>query len=299
MLKDKLKHIYEQKYKTLLIIPVLLVVLAIAQITFQYSTTGDFVHKGISLKGGSTISFPFDGSINPTELQSFLKDRFSGVDITVRTISSAGTITGIAIDSDAQQEEEIAALRIAIQEKTSLQTADISVEVIGSALGENFFKQTFIALIVAFILMGITVIIYFRMLVPSLAVILAGFSDIIVTLAIFNITGMKLSTAGVAAFLMLIGYSVDTDILLTSRVLKQHQGTVMERVYSAIKTGLTMTTTTLVAVAVALIFVKSDTIKQIMLIIFIGVLVDIIMTWIQNVAILRLYLERKMEQKKS
>ena len=154
-------------------------------------------------------------------------------------------------------------------------------------------RYPILILIVAFILMGITVIIYFRMLVPSLAVILAGFSDIIVTLAIFNVTGMKLSTAGVAAFLMLIGYSVDTDILLTSRVLKQHHGTVMERIYGAIKTGLTMTTTTLVAVAVALIFVKSDTIKQIMLIIFIGVLVDIIMTWIQNVAILRMYIERK------
>lgn len=293
MLPEKIRHIYENKYKTLLIIPLLLVVLAIAQISIQYATTGDFVHKGISLKGGSTISFPVGEQINPAELQTFLKDRFPGADITVRTISSAGTITGLAIDSDAQQDEEITALRAAVQEKASIKAADISVEVIGSSLGENFFKQTFIALLVAFLLMGITVILYFRLLVPSLAVILAGFSDIIVTLAIFNLTGMKLSTAGVAGFLMLIGYSVDTDILLTSRVLKQHQGTVMERIYGAIKTGLTMTITTLVAVAVALLLVKSDTVKQIMLIIFIGVLVDIIMTWIQNVAILRIYLERK------
>lgn len=293
MLKEKIRHIYEQKYKTLLFIPVLLVILALAQISIQYATTGDFVHKGISLLGGSTISFPVESSINPAELQTFLKERFPGADITVRTITSAGTITGIAIDSDAQQNEEIAALRAAIQQKASLNAKDISVEVIGSSLGENFFKQTFIALIVAFLLMGITVIIYFRMLVPSLAVILAGFSDIVVTLAIFNLTGMKLSTAGVAGFLMLIGYSVDTDILLTSRVLKQHHGTVMERIYGAIKTGLTMTITTLIAVAVALLLVKSDTIKQIMLIIFIGVLVDTIMTWIQNVAILRMYLERK------
>ena len=69
--------------------------------------------------------------------------------------------------------------------------------------------------------MGLVVFIYFRTLVPSLAVILAAFSDIVVTLAIFNLTGEKLSTAGVAAFLMLIGYSVDTDILLNTRVLKK------------------------------------------------------------------------------
>jgi preprotein translocase subunit SecF len=77
--------------------------------------------------------------------------------------------------------------------------------------------------------MGLVVFFYFRSIAPSLAVILEAFSDIIVTLAIFNLTGIKLSTAGIAAFLMLIGYSVDTDILLSTRVLKRKDGTVMER----------------------------------------------------------------------
>jgi preprotein translocase subunit SecF len=124
-------------------------------------------------------------------------------------------------------------------------------------------------------------------------VISCAFSDIIITLAIFNMTGIKLSMGGVAAFLMLIGYSIDTDILLTSRVFKRKEGLVMERIYSAIKTGLTMLNTTIIAVLVALIFVKSDVIRQIMLIIFIGLLVDMIMTWIQNVGLIRLYLEKK------
>ena len=70
----------------------------------------------------------------------------------------------------------------------------------------------------------------------------------------------------------------------------------MERVYGAMKTGLTMSTTTLVAIAVALIFVQSEVVKQIMLILFIGLLVDIVMTYIQNVGILRLYLERKRKK---
>ena len=141
--------------------------------------------------------------------------------------------------------------------------------------------------------MAIVVILYFRVWVPSLAVILAAFSDITVTLAIFNLTGIKLSTAGIAAFLMLIGYSVDTDVLLTTRLLKRADGSVMDRIYGAIKTGMTMTTTTLVAVLVALFLVQSEVIKQIMIILFIGLLVDMIMTWIQNVGILRLYLEKK------
>jgi preprotein translocase subunit SecF len=67
----------------------------------------------------------------------------------------------------------------------------------------------------------------------------------------------------------------------------------MDRIYGAVRTGITMTTTTLAAVLVVLIFVNSDVIKQIMLILFIGLLVDMVMTWIQNVGILRLYLEMK------
>jgi len=147
--------------------------------------------------------------------------------------------------------------------------------------------------LVAFFLMGIVVFIYFRSRAPSLAVILAAASDIVVTLAIFTLTGIKLGTAGIAAFLMLIGYSVDTDILLSTRVLKRKEGSVMDRVYSAMKTGLTMSATTLSAVLIALIFVQSEIVKQIMIILFIGLLVDLVMTWIQNVGILRLYLEKK------
>ena len=290
---NKLKKIYEQKYKILLIIPFIVLILALLQIGTQTAMTGDFVNKGITLKGGSTITIDNTKSINPAELETFLQDKFNKADINVRTISSAGQTVSIAVDSDAQENSEINALTKIMVDKYKLSKDEYSIEVMGSALGESFFKQTFVALIIAFILMGLVVFIYFRTIVPSLAVILAAFTDIVVTLAIFNLTGIKLSTAGIAAFLMLIGYSVDTDILLSTRLLKRKEGTLMERIYGAMKTGLTMTTTTLVAITVALFFVQSEIVKQIMIILFIGLLVDLVMTWIQNVGILRLYLEKK------
>lgn len=288
-LKEKIQEIYEQKYKLLLFFSLALVALALLQIGIQYATTGDFVHKGISLKGGSTITIT-DTSVNIQELQQFLSSRFPQAEISVRTIGSAGNPVAIAIDSDVQKNEEIDALLSTLKEKVD--TEDASVEIVGSSLGESFFRQTAKALLVAFILMSIVVFAYFRIPVPSLAVIAAAFSDIVVTLAVFNLTGEKLTTAGVAAFLMLVGYSVDTDLLLTNRVLRR-EGQLMDKIYGAIKTGSTMLLTTVAAVVVALLLVNNDTVKQIMLILFIGLIVDAIMTWIQNVAILRLYLERK------
>ena len=157
----------------------------------------------------------------------------------------------------------------------------------------SFFKETAQTLLIAFILMAIVVFIYFRILIPSAAIILSIFSDMVITLAIFNLLGFKLSTAGIAAFLMVVGYSVDNNILLSTKMLKSREGTLEQSIIGAIKTGLMMSSTPFVASLVALIFTQSDVIRQIMLILFISLVVDVVNTWIQNVGLLRLYLERK------
>jgi len=229
-----------------------------------------------------------DPTLDPITMEQFLQTALPEGDISVRSMPRTGGIVIDAADVDPD------ALLSHVQEHTGGISKDLySIENIGSSLSESFFKEIIYAIIISFILMGIIVFIIFRTIVPSAAVILAAFSDIVITLAIFNLTGIKLSTAGIAAFLMLIGYSVDTDILLSTRVLKRREGTIMERIYSALHTGLIMNFTTLSAVSTALFFAQSDTIRQIMMILLIGLLVDMINTWIQNVGLLRLYLERK------
>ncbi len=286
------KKIYEKKYKTLLIIPFALLILALLQLGVQQVTTGDFINKGVTLKGGSTVTLPYNNFDIDLVEQSLMK-KFPSYEISLRTLTGGGTISSISVDSNVQEESKIGSIVKELTILTNTKPGQMSVEIMGASLGESFFKQTFIALLVAFALMGCVVFFYFRSIAPSLAVMLAALSDIIVTLSIFNLTGMKLSSAGIAAFLMLIGYSVDTDILLSTRVLKRREGTVMERIFGAMTTGLTMTFTTLIALLVALFMVQSEVVKQIMLILFIGLLVDLVMTWIQNVGILRWYLEKK------
>ncbi len=163
----------------------------------------------------------------------------------------------------------------------------------GSALGESFFQQTILAIIIAFILMAFVVFVAFRTLIPGFAVILSAFTDMVMTIAVLDILGVKIETAGIAALLMLIGYSVDTDILLTTRVIKRQEGTVLDRCLGAMRTGLTMTLTSFAAIFVGYFFTQSETLKQIMLILLIGLVVDIPSTWIQNVGILRWYMKRK------
>ena len=145
--------------------------------------------------------------------------------------------------------------------------------------------------------MAIVVFIIFRTAIPSLAVILSAFADIIMTITVVDLFGMRLSLAGIIAFLMLIGYSVDTDILLTSRLLKRKEGTVNEAIYGSFKTGMTMTLTSIAAVGTSLIIIYtiSDVLRQIFTVVLIGLLFDIINTWLTNASILKWYVESKNE----
>ncbi|MDP6138748.1 MAG: protein translocase subunit SecF [Candidatus Woesearchaeota archaeon] len=293
-----MKKIYEGQYKKLLIIPFMLLLIAILLIGLKAAATGDFINRDVSLKGGVTVTIPTEQKIDILQLEDVISKKFPKNDVSTKSLSQFGTQVGVIIDVDIGEEHREEQIGILIEEigkvlNRKLTTKDYSVEVIGSSLGASFFREVVTALLIAFLLMAIVVFLYFRTLVPSGAVILAALSDILITLSIVNLLDIKLSTAGIAAFLMLIGYSVDTNILLSTRVLKRKEGTDMERIYGALKTGITMSLTTLIAMTAALIFTQSEIIKQIMIILLIGLLVDLINTWIQNVGILRLYLERK------
>jgi preprotein translocase subunit SecF len=95
---------------------------------------------------------------------------------------------------------------------------------------------------------------------------------------------------------MVIGYSVDTDIMLTSRMLKDRNGTAGERATESMKTGLTMSGTTMAALIAMLIvsyLYQIDVIFQVAAILFFGLIGDVISTWTTNVSILMWFVERK------
>jgi preprotein translocase subunit SecF len=292
-IKSAFLHVYDKHYKKLLILSFLLLFTCIAVLITHKMQTGEFIAKGVSLKGGLTMTIPVEQA-DIHALQAELSSQFPTADINVRSIAEAGAVKALIIEAaDVDEADLIAAIKA---QGVPMEQGKYSVEVMGPSLGQSFFKQTIIAVIVAFIFMSIVVFVTFRNIVPSLFVILTAVSDIISTIAIIDILGVKLSTAGVAALLMLIGYSVDTDILLTTKVLKRKEGTIFERTVGAMRTGLLMSLTAFGASMTGYIYTQSDVVKQIMLVISIGMVFDIIYTWVQNAGILRWYLESKAKK---
>jgi len=293
----KITDFYIKNYKKFLYIPFILLIIAFILLGVKVQRDGDFINRDITLKGGISLTILDKTFTDTAQLESVLEDKLFPSEISIRTLKTAGKQVGIIIQSDIQDisTEELNELLLTIGNifGRELNSNDYSLEIMGSSLGSSFFRQTIRAMIIAFIFMGIVVFLYFRTFIPSGAVILSALSDIVVTVAIVNILGIKLGTAGIAALLMLIGYSIDTDIMLTTKLLKRKELSLNEALFRAFKTGMTMTLTTLTAITVALIFAQSEVIRQIMTILLIGLVVDIVNTWIQNSGLLIWYVQRK------
>ena len=290
----KFKFNYDKHYKKMLLIPVILMLLSIGYIFYFYSQTGEFIVRDISLSGGTTITL--SGVFLEKDLQVLeqeLKSEYG--DISFRELTDQTSSEKLAFVIESHEEPD--SLKVSIERITGekLTQENSNVEFSDSALSENFYRQLILALAVSFILMSIVIFFLFRSFVPSIAVIFAAFSDIVMPLALIDYLGIKISAAGIAAFLMLIGYSVDTDILLTTRALKKQEGTLNERIYGAFKTGIFMTLTALAAILPAFFLVTGlpDSFRQIFFILALGLSADIINTWLTNAGIIKWYCVKK------
>ena len=247
--KKKFIELHDKNYKKLLLIPLILILFSFFYlISFYQNNDGNLFYKDISLTGGTSITL--EEKIDASTLKNFLSGKLE--DVNVREISDLITKEqkAIIIETKTNKEES----KKVLEEYLGYDLIDgenVSFEFTGSTLSENFYQQLLIALLIAFFLMAIVVFFQFRVFVPSLAVIFSAFADILMTLVTINLLGIKLSSAGIVALIMLIGYSVDTDILLSNKVLKRSGSSLNKCLFDSFKTGATMTITSLVAVIIA------------------------------------------------
>jgi len=247
--------------------------------------------KDVSLSGGTSLTI-YSENLSLKELQSFLKPKFEDVVIRSLTDLKSGKTIALSVESSASPDDLKASLESFLGYK--LDDSNSTTEFTGESLGKSFYRELLRAIIIAFIFMSAVIFILFRSFLPSSYVILSAFSDIVIPLAIIDFAGLRISTAGIAAFLMLVGYSVDTDILLTTRVLKRKgEDTLNNRIFGAMKTGMTMTLTSLLAVLFAYFIVISPVLKQVFLILSIGLFIDLIITWLLNASLLKWYCEKR------
>ncbi|TAJ43996.1 protein translocase subunit SecF [Methanofollis fontis] len=265
--------------KQMVAVPLIVLLLALVLLAVNWASTGMPVTPGIDFAGGTAVT------IITTDTTEEITAYFSGFPLeSVGEGLSGGKYIKFGPMSDDQYHD----LTVMVGDRYP----EAKIDQIGEAFGATLQQQALIALLFSFVGMAIVVFIAFRSFVPSVAVVLSALSDIAITAAIMDIVGIPLTLPTTAALLMLIGYSVDSDILLTTRLLKR-QGKTEEKLAGAYRTGIIMTTTTIAAV-VAMFLVTTigqvEVIAQIAAVLLIGLFVDLMNTWVLNAGILKGYL---------
>ena len=269
-----------EKYspKQLVMIPLAILAVSLVLLALNMVATGMPVTPGIDFSGGTAVT------VVTTDTKEQLQSTFAGyplIDI------SEGVNNGYFLKFGAMDDTEFRSLSALISEKFP----DAKVDQIGETFGKTLQSQAVLALIFSFIGMAIVIFLAFRTFVPAVAVVLSAFADMVMTAAMMNIVGIPLSLGTLAALLMLIGYSVDSDILLTNRVLKR-QGKLNDKLTGAFRTGIIMTSTTLAAASAMFIvawFGSVLILMEISAVLLIGLVFDVMNTWLTNVGILKWY----------
>jgi preprotein translocase subunit SecF len=259
--------------------------ISLAYLGYKQVTTGYFIEKDIDLKGGNLIIISFENTrySDLSELRDYLENKY---DLTAYLTTSV-VETQLSIETS---NIEIDSLIDDINNRIKIK--DYEVNEVNPKLSVEVLSEVIYGIVFAFIAMAIVIFILFRIPIPSFGVILAAFTDIVGTLFLMNLLEIKLSLVTFTALLMLLGYSVDTDILLTTRVLKE-RGKFNDQYKKALKTGLTMTLTSLVALtSIVLIAGYSSVFGKLAIVLILGLLIDMPSTWIQNAIILDIYKEK-------
>ncbi|VVC04141.1 Protein-export membrane protein SecF [Candidatus Bilamarchaeum dharawalense] len=176
-----------------------------------------------------------------------------------------------------------------------VQYDSISVQTVSPALTTHFIEVATNIVILSIALSLILVFIFFRTVAPSLAVLLGALSDITIALGAMGLLGVPLTLASFAALLMLLAFSLDTDILLTTRLLKR-KGDPRENAFDAMKTGMTMSIMAMIAFLALFILASLThipTYYEISAVAIAGLVGDIFATWGINGVIILYYVEHR------
>lgn len=276
-----LMNVYNKTWKIMTFATLVLLVFAAVVIAHNMATYGSFMKRSTELTGGKMITASLTGDVDVDKIKTLLPDA------TVHITKGASTSILIEIPYDIDEKEVIAKIQGLVK------INDYNIRTVGPALGELFFQQAQSAMILAFLFMAVVVFIVFRSPAPCFIVILCAATDIITTIAVISLMGVQLSLTVLGALIMLIGYSVDTDIVLTSEMIKGKTKEIPERIKTAMKTGLTMTATAIAAMVALYLVTDSFVLREIAMVIIIGLMVDLMATWFTNAGILRFWMERK------
>jgi len=180
----------------------------------------------IVLHGGPLYSIDFEGGTEvqvlfsePTNVEA-VREALSAIGYGDAAIREFGTPDEflIHVKTSTQSEEQVASIRGALNSIHDGETYEIRrLETVGPKIGKELRGDMIAAVLIA--MAGIVIYISIRFqFMYAMGALVALAHDILITLGLFSLLNMEISLTVLAAFLFIVGYSLNDTIVVFDRV---------------------------------------------------------------------------------
>jgi preprotein translocase subunit SecF len=262
------------KFKAALMFSGLLILAGIASIAIHGG-----LKYGIDFEGGTLVQLKFTEAPAIDSIRSVLKD-IELSDSTIQEFGSPDTILIRVGSADGELEEMGARIKSALEEKQGFSGIVIErVEMVGPKVGKDLRMKALLSILYAII--GIVIYISWRFeLQYAIAAIIALLHDVLITMGAFSLLDKEFTLVIVAAFLTIIGYSLNDTIVVFDRIRENTRRKSKESFKDIINSSINqtlsrtlLTSGTTLLVVVALFFLGGEIIHDFSFALLVGVVV--------------------------
>jgi len=204
--------------KTKYFVPVSLVLIAISIILLIPGVRG--LKMGIDFTGGMEFTVKFAESVETGDIRSMLGEIEAGeVDLSKSVIQDvSGENTKVITTQLLNVEEDQRTIdRIETNLRREFAVEDVSRRLIGQQVSEELARKGWQAILLALVAILVYISWRFR-LRYAIGAVAAILHDVIIALGIFALFGVEVNLATIAAFLTIVGYSLNDTIVIYDRI---------------------------------------------------------------------------------
>ena len=231
------------------------------------------INLGIDFKGGTMIGLNFSEEVNIEEVRNAMKAIPSDnqvVDLSTEEIKHFGSTDDVIIKVKARDnvspdfaQDIVNHLYQTMRDKAPEDKNNfiLSLDTVSPKVGTELSGKAFWSILssLALILLYISIRFEFKF---AIGAILALIHDITITLGIFSLTGYEVTLSTVAAFLTIVGYSLNDTIVILDRIREnmKSSGTVLldatinKSINQSLSRTLITSLTTLLVITVLLMY---------------------------------------------
>ncbi|MFZ8800831.1 MAG: hypothetical protein ACO2ON_01470 [Candidatus Nanopusillus sp.] len=285
----KILSFIENNYKKFLLLSISLFAIFVGIILFNYFKYGYIINKSITISGGYVTLINNNYNLTNTEIQNILNQ----MNMTDYVLYSTSNIIYIA-----SRDQINGTLLISLLDQyynISIQPSDISIQQYSSLVGELIFNQFLFFVILAMILAAFVIFIAFRVSNTTLNIISTILFDVIGLLAILSITKYPIGANGFIAMLMILGFAIDNNVVLSTNMIKEKDKPFIERVKMSFRVGMLMEIIALYTLLLLYFIVPDPSVKEFAFVLSTATILDLTYYLIGNIPLYK-YFEAKKEQ---